>query len=144
MAEASQIETILLRLGVDCRQDWTAIRPIGYDDHELPETFIQFCAAMPQHDGWPHLASWRGLTSPFGSPSALETRNQELRSEYAWPSHLIAFLETDDGVYCFDFQDGLTEPRIVYSDHWTNEVAVVGSSFIQWITEFVDWLKSKT
>jgi len=58
-----------------------------------------------------------GLLSPFGSPSDLKRRNEQIRqSEPDWPTHWISFWNGNDGDCCFSYvKDG--NAWVVYYDY---------------------------
>ncbi len=149
------ISRLIDRLGlkttdVDAEQP-AAIQPLKCAGHTLPITFLWFCARCPSHAEWPH-NGWPGIFSPFGNPSPIELRNKWRRENPLWPAHLVAFMGTDDGDYCFAYGSG-DEPFVVYVDDWSNPRADedratvtatrVADSFEEWLRDLVEWFLEK-
>jgi hypothetical protein len=124
------------------------VSEISIGGHTLPAAFLWFCANCDTHQGWPHVSTWPGLYSPFGAPSPLEIENRTRRESATWPANLVTFFGTDDGVYCFRFENE-SDPEIVYVDDWTNPITdgqeeakleIHAQDWIQWFSKITSTL----
>jgi hypothetical protein len=144
--DIEQIRRHAAQLGISLPPARTPAPVLGCFGHQLPVSFVWFCRHYPQHAGFPH-GSWTppmGLLSPFGHPSGLKRRNDEIRKcEPKWPAHWISFWHGSDGDYCFSY-DHHGHPWIVYWDYNSytpgtedDEIALRDDYAF---TDFADWL----
>lgn len=118
--QIEEITTVAAAMGINVSLAGTGqVSEISIGGNALPAAFLWFCANCDTHQGWPHFSTWPGLYSPFGSPSPLEIENSTRRESTAWPANLVSFFGTDDGAYCFRFENN-SDPEIVYVDDWAN------------------------
>ena len=117
--EIEEIRREAMRRGIVLPEARRAAPTIGCFGHKLPSSFVWFCRHYPRQSGFPN-GFWyppMGLLSPFGQPSDLKRRNEQVRqSEPEWPDHWISFWHGNDGDYCFSYdKDG--HAWVVYWDY---------------------------